>query len=411
MRAPIIAAAVTFLLAAWGPPTDVSMAQDARGAAPDHEVPAAASAAAHVHSVRVCPGPAGQDQARCHARVVADATTGVPLATQAPRGYGVNDLRAAYGLGPAPTGNWVATSQTVTVAIIDAYGYPSAEDDLKVYRSYYKLPPCTTVNGCFKKVDQRGTSTYPRTNCGWAQETALDIQMVSAICPLCKILLVQADSNSFADLGAAVNRAAALGADVISNSYGATESAGAMTYASYYSHPGVAITVSSGDSGYGVEMPAAYDTVTAVGGTTLKPNSTNARGWTETAWSGAGSGCSSYVAKPDWQHDACPHRTVADVSAVADPATGVAVYDSLKCQGVAGWLTFGGTSVAAPIIAGVYGAAGSTAADLLSTYANAGMLHDVTSGSNGQCGSYLCTAVPGYDGPTGLGTPNGTAGF
>jgi subtilase family serine protease len=288
---------------------------------------------------------------------VTDAA-GTPLANATPRGaYGPADLRAAYVLGTAPRGAWVWNGQTV--AIVDAFGYPSAEDDLKVYRAYYGLPPCTTANGCFRKIDQRGGKNYPRSNCGWAQETALDIQMVSATCPQCKILLVQSDSNSFANLGAAVNQADAQGADVISNSYGSAETAGGMSYASYYDHPGVAVTVSSGDSGYGVEVPAAFNTVTAVGGTSLKRASTTVRGWTETAWSGAGSGCSSYVAKPSWQTDACPHRTVADVSAVADPATGVAVYDSLKCQGVSGWLTFGGTSVAAPIIAGIYGAAGS----------------------------------------------------
>ena len=412
MRAPFAAAAVVFLFAAWGPPTELSISQETRGAGHDPQLPATASAPAqaHVHAVHVCPGPTAPDDARCHARVVADGT-GKPLANQAPKGYGPADLRAAYGLGPAPTGTWVWNGQTV--AIVDAFGYPSAEDDLKVYRAYYGLPPCTTANGCFRKIDQRGGTVYPRSNCGWAQETALDIQMVSAICPQCKILLVQADSNSFADLGAAVNRAVAQGADVVSNSYGATESAGSMSYASYYDHPGTAVTVSSGDSGYGVEVPAAFNTVTAVGGTRLTRDSTNARGWSETAWSGAGSGCSSYVSKPSWQTDACTHRTVADVAAVADPATGVAVYDSYRCQGAAGWMTFGGTSVAAPIIAGVYGAAANAAGpDPGYTYANAASLHDVTTGSNGQCGgSYLCTAGKGYDGPTGLGTPSGTGGF
>jgi subtilase family serine protease len=410
MRAPIVAAAI-FLLAAWGPPTDSSMSEETHGTAHDVELPAESSplAQARIRAVHVCPGPNGPDEARCHARVMADAT-GVPLANQIPRtGYGPSDLRAAYGLGTAATGNWVWNGETV--AVVDAFGYPSAEDDLKVYRAYYHLPPCTTANGCFRKIDQRGGTNYPRSNCGWAQETALDIQMVSAICPQCKILLVQADSNSFANLGAAVNQAVAQGASVISNSYGASESLGSMSYASYYDHPGVALTVSSGDSSYGVEVPAAFSTVTAVGGTTLRRDSTTARGWTETAWSGSGSGCSSYVPKPSWQNDACTTRTVADVAAVADPATGVAVYDSFKCQGASGWLTFGGTSVAAPIIAGVYGAAGS-ATDLSFTYAHPAGLHDVTSGSNGQCGgSYLCSAGPGYDGPTGLGTPNGTGSF
>jgi len=178
-------------------------------------------------------------------------------------------------------------------------------------------------------------------------------------------------------------------------------------------HPGIAITVSSGDGGYGVEFPAASQYVTAVGGTTLTGSLQS--GWNETAWSGAGSGCSAYIPKPSWQKDSgCANRTVADVAADADPNTGVAVYDSFRYQGYSGWLVFGGTSVASPIIASVYALAGNAASviDGASPYAHTGSLHDITSGSNGSCGgSYLCTAGPGYDGPTGNGTPNGTGAF
>jgi subtilase family serine protease len=249
--------------------------------------------------------------------------------------------------------------------------------------------------------------------------------MASAVCPYCKILLVESDSNSFADLGAAVNNASNLGANAISNSYGGSEFSGESFYAGPYNHPGVAITASSGDGGYGVEIPAAYSTVVAVGGTNLK-TAVNTRGWTETAWSGAGSGCSSQISKPSWQTDTgCSRRTVADVSAVADPNTGVAVYDSYGSSGGANWYVFGGTSVAAPIVASVYGLAGNagtTDYPARLAYATPGSLFDVTSGSNGNCtrrakrggstgASYLCTAGPGYDGPTGLGTPNGTGGF
>jgi subtilase family serine protease len=200
---------------------------------------------------------------------------------------------------------------------------------------------------------------------------------------------------------------------VISNSYGGSEfsSEGSSTYDGHYNHPGVAITVSSGDSGYGVEFPAASQHVTAVGGTRLVQDS-SARGWSETAWSGAGSGCSRYIAKPTWQKDSgCARRTVADVSAVADPNTGVAVYDSFRAGG---WLVFGGTSVAAPIVAGMYGLAGNSSTVTYGSYpySQTSALYDVLSGSNGSCGgSYLCTAVSGYDGPTGLGTPNGTGAF
>jgi subtilase family serine protease len=236
--------------------------------------------------------------------------------------------------------------------------------------------------------------------------------MVSAICPSCTILLVEAKSNSMADLGAAVNYAASVpGVVAISNSYGGREFSGETSYEVYYNHPGKAVTVSSGDNGYGVEFPAASRYVTAVGGTTLNQlNSTGGRNGTETAWSGAGSGCSAYIPKPSWQTVAgCGNRTVADVAAVADPNTGVWVYYG------GGWYVFGGTSVASPIIASVYALAGNTATIAYgsSSYAAlAGSLNDITSGSNGSCaGSYLCTAGPGYDGPTGNGTPSRTGAF
>ena len=217
-----------------------------------------------------------------------------------------------------------------------------------------------------------------------------------------------------ANLGTAVNTAVRLGAEVVSNSYGGGEYSGETTdEGKYFNHPGVAITVSSGDSGYGVEFPAASRYVTAVGGTSLKKAS-NTRGWSETAWSGAGSGCSAYVAKPSWQTDSGrARRTVADVSAVADPATGVAVYDSTAYQGRSGWMVFGGTSVAAPVVGSVYALGGVSGVGGANTvYSHTSSLYDVSGGSNGSCGgTYLCTAVTGYDGPTGLGTPNGAGAF
>ena len=357
-------------------------------------------------------GPAAT--ARCHAILRTDIA---PLAAATPNvtpsGYGPADLRSAYIL----TGSG---SSSQTIAIVDAFDNPNAESDLAVYRSQFGLPPCTTANGCFMKVNQRGVQgSYPAGNVGWGQEIALDIDMASAICPNCKILLVEADDNSFANLGAAVDRAATLGANAISNSYGGGEFSveGTSTYNGHFNHPGRAITVSSGDSGYGVEFPAASQYVTAVGGTSLT-RASNARGWSETVWSGAGSGCSAYIPKPSWQHDAnCSRRTVADVAAVADPGTGVAVYDT---YGSGGWLVFGGTSVAAPIIAGVYALAGNTSSinDGSFSYSHTISLFDITSGSNGNCvrgkkttGAYLCRGVAGYDGPTGNGTPNGTGGF
>jgi subtilase family serine protease len=344
---------------------------------------------------------------RCFAHVVTDAR-GNELNGQAnpnatPSGYGPSDLRSAYA---------ITTNGTTTVAIVDAYGYANAESDLAVYRSQYGLPACTTANGCFKKVNQSGVQgNYPRENTGWAQESALDLDMASAMCPGCKLILVEATSNSFANLAAAVNTAASLsGVTVISNSYGGGET-GSATYEPSYNHPGKAITVSTGDSGYGVAFPATSPHVIAVGGTHLV-RASNARGWTETAWSGGGSGCSTVYAKPSFQTDPlCTKRMEADVSAVADPATGVAVYGPTS-RNRSAWLVFGGTSVSAPLIGGIYGVTGHTPNGADSIYAHVGSLNDVTSGTNGSCGgTYFCSAGVGYDGPTGNGTPNGTGAF
>jgi hypothetical protein len=315
-------------------------------------------------------------------------------------GYGPADIQDAYRLASA--GPTYGADQTV--AIVDAYDLPTAEADLGTYRSHYGLPPCTTANGCFRKVNQSGGTTYPPYNSGWAGEIALDLDAVSAACPLCHILLVEANSNSLGNLGTAVNRAAAMGATQISNSYGGPEWSSETSSESYYNHPGVAVTVSSGDNGYGggVEYPAASRYVTAVGGTSLH-TAANSRGWSETAWSGAGSGCSSYVAKPSWQGDSlCPNRSVADVSAVADPATGLAVYDSYD-----GWKQVGGTSAAAPIIAATFALVGSPAASPSFPYDDPAWFNDVDAGSNGDCILlYLCSAGVGFDGPTGIGAPS-----
>jgi len=331
-----------------------------------------------------------------------------PLAAT-PSGLGPSSLVSAYKLPSATAGSGK------TIAIVDAYDDPNAEADLGVYRSYYGLSACTTANGCFKKVSQTGSTTsLPTKNGGWAQEISLDVDMVSAICPNCKILLVEAKTASFANLGAAVNEAAALGASAISNSYGGSDAADS-TYGAYYNHPGIAVTASSGDSGYGAAYPASSHYVTAVGGTTLTASSTT-RGWTETAWADAGSGCSAYNTALTGQASfstGCSRRAEADVSAVADPATGVSVYDSYAYQGYSGWLTFGGTSASSPIIASVYGLAGNSASiDNNYPYTHSTGLFDVTSGSNGSCStSQWCNARAGWDGPTGLGTPNGVSAF
>jgi subtilase family serine protease len=328
-----------------------------------------------------------------------------------PSGYGPSDLDSAYKL---PAGGGAGQ----TVAIVDAYDDPNAESDMAVYRAQFGLPACTTANGCFRKVNQTGGTNYPRRNTGWAGEESLDLDMVSAIAPNAHIILVEASSATMTNLGTSVNTAVSLGAKFVSNSYGGSESSSDTSYdSSYFNHPGVAITVSSGDSGYGVEYPAASKYVISVGGTALKKAS-NTRGWTESVWSttsseGAGSGCSAFDAKPTWQTDSgCSRRTVADVSAVADPATGVAVYQT---YGANGWVVYGGTSVASPLIASVYADAGTPGAGTYPAsdlYAHTSSLNDVTTGATASCSpAYLCTAEVGYDGPTGLGTPNGLTAF
>lgn len=232
------------------------------------------------------------------------------------------------------------------------------------------------------------------------------MEMVSAICPNCHILVVEST-----DLEGAQNVAVSLGAHFISNSWGTNDGSGDSGADADFNHSGVVDVASSGDSGYGVSFPASSRYVVAAGGTSLSRNSSTSRGWSETTWSGAGAGCSSWESKPSWQTDSgCSRRTVADVSAVADPGTGVAFYDS---YGQGGWGVVGGTSVSSPIIASVFALAGapsSAAASVL--YAHSGSLNDITSGSDGSCSpSYLCTAGSGYDGPTGLGTPNGLGAF
>ncbi|MFF7754167.1 putative Ig domain-containing protein [Streptomyces sp. NPDC007971] len=334
------------------------------------------------------------------------------VAAAAPSGLSPANLHSAYNL-PTTAGSGM------TVGIVDAYNDPNAESDLATYRSTYGLSSCTKANGCFKQVSQTGSTTsLPTNDSGWAGEEMLDIDMVSAVCPNCSIILVEANSASMADLGAAENEAVSLGAKFVSNSWGGSEdSSQTSNDTSYFKHPGVAITVSSGDSAYGAEYPATSQYVTAVGGTALSTAS-NSRGWSESVWhtnstEGTGSGCSAYDPKPSWQTDSgCSKRMEADVSAVADPATGVAVYDT---YGGSGWAVYGGTSASSPIIASVYALAGTPGASDYPAkypYSHTSNLYDVTSGNNGSCSpSYFCTAGTGYDGPTGWGTPNGTTAF
>jgi hypothetical protein len=377
---------------------------------------AAGEAASHRPNRRVCPGPV-VGAASCHSRVITDRNA-EPLASSSPSGYGPADFHTAYALPVnAPTAQ--------TIAIVDAYDSPTIESDLAVYSSTYGIPACTTANGCFRKVNQNGVEgSYPKKDGGWALEIALDVEAAHGICQNCKILLVEANSNLFSDLKAAVNTAAALGATQISNSYGGPEFAGEASDTAY-DHPGIAITASAGDDGYAAEYPAASPYVVAVGGTTLNLGPSGSYG-SETVWSGSGSGCSAYITARSWQTadsnwalTGCgTKRGVSDIAADANPNTGASVYDTTKVEGQSGWFTVGGTSLSAPLIAGVYALAGGSSSDYPAAdpYAHQSdspaSLHDITSGSNGSCGSStMCKGAVGYDGPTGVGTPKGIAAF
>ncbi|HWL89136.1 MAG TPA: S53 family peptidase [Polyangiaceae bacterium] len=365
--------------------------------------------------------------ARCLSKVRVDDQGQVQSFATPTSGFGPPDLISAYNIPSSGT-------STGTIAIVDAYDDPTAEADLGVYRSNYGLSACTTANGCFKKVSQSGsTTTLPATDTGWAGEISLDLDMASAICPACKIVLVEANSASYADLGTAVNQAATQGATVISNSYGGTESSSNSNYDSlYYNHPGVAIFASSGDAGYsgGTQYPAAGANVIAVGGTSLTKSTTTSRGWVEKVWgsstagaNGAGSGCSNYTTRPSWATAAaspnCSNKTVADVSAVADPNTGVAVY---LTTGGSGWVVYGGTSAASPIVASIFALTGNGKATGSFIWSHTSSFYDSTSGTNYNGASAstggktcsvgtnnLCNGVTGFDAPTGWGSPNTAA--
>ncbi|MFI7609191.1 kelch repeat-containing protein [Micromonospora sp. NPDC049366] len=352
---------------------------------------------------------AGSGLARCYALGLSTEDGRlIQQVSEPPEGaLGPPDIRSAYRLPDGGEGR--------TVAVVLAFGYEAAEADLAVFREHYDLPPCTTANGCFRKVDQRGGTDYPAEDAEWSIEAALDLDAVSSACPKCDILLVQADDNSPASLGAAVDTAAKLGADVISNSYGiAGETRFQELYNAHYDHPGIAVVVASGDIGNVQSYPATHPDVMAVGGTRLARDS-SARGWSETAWVNAGSGCSLYEPRPAYQAGVDTRcgdkRATADISAVADPESGLAVYNTL---GQDGWAQWGGTSLAAPLVAGMYALAGEALPGSYPvTYPyradkSAG-LFDITEGSNGWCGDLRCTAGPGWDGPTGMGSPNGVS--
>lgn len=327
----------------------------------------------------------------------------------------IGDAAKVYGYHPAAIHlayhipNTGGSGQTI--GIVDAYDDPSAESDLGVYRAQFKLSACTTANGCFQKLNEKGhAGPYPPGDASWGTEISLDLDMASAVCPGCHIVLVEADIPSFEDLGRSVVTAVAKGANVVSNSYSGSEY---QASDEHYDQPGHVIVAASGDSGFGPTAPGSYASVVSVGGTSLFRTS-NRRGRIEWAWSGTGSGCSAFVPKPAWEHDTgCSMRTQNDVSAVADPNTGVAIYDTYGIGG--SWFVYGGTSVATPIIASMFALAGDEASQDAARHiwtSRGKHLYDIRLGNNGTCSpAYLCTAGQGYDGPTGWGTPTGLTVF
>ena len=337
-------------------------------------------------------------------------------ATKGPSGMSPSATRHAYGFD-------LISNQGAgqVVGIVDAYDDPNIESDLGVFNSTFNLPLCTSSSGCFKKVYAQGSK--PNTNSGWALEISLDVEWAHAIAPQAKIVLVEAASSSFTNLMQAVDVAVQNGASAVSMSFGGGEFSGETSYDTHFAVNGVTFTASSGDSGNGVEYPAASPDVVGVGGTTLTTG-TGGSYISETAWSGSGGGQSSVENEPPYQasypipNDPKGWRGVPDVAYDGDPNTGFAIYDTVRYQGQSGWFLVGGTSAGAPQWAALFAIANSLRAAAgkatlsstnIAVYSEAtanlsSNFHDITRGTNGTCGT-LCTAVAGYDYVTGLGSP------
>lgn len=348
--------------------------------------------------------------ATCGAIRRLDIIPALGLLTSAIPGFQPSDLTEVYAWN-TPAGAGAGQ----TIGIVVANDDPNANSDLAVYRSTFGLPACSQSTGCLRIVNgANASSALPAPDQNWAQEASIDLDMASAMCPNCKLLLVEAPNADIESLTAAMQTAIAQGATVVSNSYTTPETATVAADNAKWNHPGVPIVAGAGDNGYGVGWPASSSYVTAVGGTTLIPILGDLV-VLETAWSSTGSGCSKFIAKPAWQHDAgCKMRTVVDTAAVANPAPGVAVYDTyFSNASLAGWNVYGGTSVATPIVAAEYALAGNgkSVNNASGLYANGSKFNDIILGLNSLCLTYLCTSGIGYDGPTGLGTPNGSSAF
>lgn len=345
----------------------------------------------------VCPGPVAEGFSRCHAWVLR------PNATSSPTGLSPAQILSAYNF---PTSSTAGSG--VIIAIVDAYNDPNAESDLAVFSSQFGLPPCTTANGCFTKVNQTGGTKYPRTDSGWALEISLDVQWAHAIAPGAKILLVEATTNSFANLLAAEDYAAAH-ANYVSNSWGASEFSGESSYDSHFAHSGVSFFVSAGDAGLPAEYPSASPNVISVGGTRLTFDS-NGNLVSETAWSNGGGGCSQYETANSAQSsfgeygqvNCAGKRATPDVALDADPASGVSVYDSTRYQGQSGWFVVGGTSASSPMWAARAAVSGALV-DASYVYGNNISFRDITVGNNGApclIGFDLCSGRGSWTGLT-----------
>ena len=361
-------------------------------------------------------------------KIIGKLPSGAPkLSSSSPTGLPPGAIQSVYNLSGLSPSSGAGAGQIIT--IVDAYHDPNALSDLNTFNGQYGYPAlktCTSLSQsgpCFEQVDPQGT---PRTNSGWVLEESLDIEWAHAEAPGAKIVLVEAASNSNTNLFNAVSYANSIGATEVSMSWGGSESTGETAYDSDMTHAGTLYTASAGDSGHGAEYPAASPNVIAIGGTTLNGCSgTSCAGFTsETTWSSSGGGASADEAIPAYQSGYTGPvygassisaltggtRGIPDVSFDANPNTGVSVYDSTKYQGQSGWFTLGGTSVGAPDWAGILAAgraAGQTALEGDAAIYSGGYttnLRDITSGTNGSCGTD-CTAGPGYDLVTGLGSP------
>ena len=328
----------------------------------------------------------------------------------APSGETPQSLRPVYNL-PSSGGSQV-------IAIVDAYDYPTAENDLNVFSQQFELPPCTTANGCFQKVFASGSK--PRSNCGWAQEASLDIEWAHAMAPNARIILVEAKSNSFSDLFQAVDVASKLvtsdgSLGEVSMSWGGSEFSSEAKYDSHFTIPGIVYFAASGDTGGKTIYPGVSPNVVSAGGTTVRRDA-NGNFLSETGWSGSGGGKSLYENRPSYQNGIISvvgaKRGVPDFSFDADPNSGVSVYDSTSCQGVSEWLVFGGTSVASPALAGIVNLAGhfyaSSNTELTTIYSNMSTSSDFRDITSGTAGSF--NATTGWDFVTGVGSNQGTNG-